>query len=109
MAGLQSSTLSLRPWPLAPLISAPVASLGAQASWDPSMPHLPSSELQPVLSLPSLCSRDTEVSQEMVLGPGGGEVVSSAFPQLVVLGGVMAFSGSLLLPGTWLRDLLPLR
>lgn len=109
MAGLLSSTLSLRPWPLAPLVSASVASLGAQGSWDPSLPHLLSSELQPVLSLPSLCSRGAEVSQKMVLGPGGGEVVSSASLQLVVFGGVMVFSGSLLLPGTWLGDLLPLR
>lgn len=80
-----------------------------QGSWDPSLPHLPSSELQPALSLPSVCSRGAEASQKMVLGPGGGEVFPSASLQLVVLGGVMVFSGSLLLPGTLLGDVLPLR
>lgn len=109
MAGLRSSSPCLRPWPVAPLVSAPVASLGAQGSWDPSLPHLSSSELQPALSLLCLHSFSAEVSQKMVLGPGGGEVVSSASLQLVVLGGVMVFSGCLLLSGTSLGDVLPLR
>lgn len=68
---MQSNNSFQCPWPLAFLISAPVASMGAQASGllGP-LPHLSSFALQPAHSLlPPLGSHGAEVSKKMTLRP----------------------------------------
>lgn len=66
---MQSNNLYQHPWPLAFLISAPVAPMGTQASGllGP-LPHLSSFTFQPAcLLLPLLGSHGTEVSKKVVI------------------------------------------